>query len=161
MSSVEGASTSGNVDLTGKTESASQDLGKDEFLELLVTQLKHQDPLDPMDDKEFIAQTAQFSALEQMQNLNNTMSGFVESQSRKQELTYASSFIDKQVEIVQTVEGEDGDKEELAPITGKVEKVIISQDKASQIVVDGQEYSIEDVQKVLSDGITGEESALF
>ncbi|MCK8826311.1 flagellar hook assembly protein FlgD [Natroniella acetigena] len=159
MSSVEGASASGNVDLTGKTEPGSQDLGKDEFLELLVTQLKHQDPLDPMDDKEFIAQTAQFSALEQMQNLNNTMSSFVESQSRKQELTYASSFIDKQVEIVQTVEGEDGEKEELAPITGKVEKVIISQDRASQIVVDGKEYSIEDVQKVLSEGSAGEETA--
>lgn len=56
---------------TGRT--VNNDLGKDEFLNLLVTQLSHQDPLEPTSDTEFIAQMAQFSSLEQMQNLNSTM----------------------------------------------------------------------------------------
>lgn len=48
----------------------NNDLDKDAFLRLLTTQLANQDPLNPMEDREFIAQLAQFSSLEQMQNLN-------------------------------------------------------------------------------------------
>ena len=51
----------------------SKDLDKDAFLRLLTTQLANQDPLNPIEDREFIAQLAQFSSLEQMQNLNKNM----------------------------------------------------------------------------------------
>lgn len=52
---------------------ANEDLGKEAFLSLLTAQLKHQDPLNPMDNTEFVAQLSQFSSLEQLYNLNDTM----------------------------------------------------------------------------------------
>lgn len=60
-------------------------MGKDEFLKILITQLKYQNAMDPMDDKEFISQMAQFSSLEQMQNLNTTMETAFGSLSESQE----------------------------------------------------------------------------
>ena len=66
-----------NITDTSNTRFTKKDqtLDKDAFLKLLVTQLNNQDPLKPMEDREFIGQMAQFSTLEQIQNLNKTMSG--------------------------------------------------------------------------------------
>ena len=58
-----------------KTQATSKnDLDKNAFLNLLVTQMRYQDPLNPTNDREFLAQMAQFTALEQMQNLNQNFS---------------------------------------------------------------------------------------
>jgi len=54
------------------TREPQSDLDRTAFLNLLITQLRHQDPMNPMEDRDFVAQMAQFSALEQMVNLNTT-----------------------------------------------------------------------------------------
>src|SRR4029078_1754135 len=58
------------TDATRKSDAAgNQILGKDDFLKLMVAQMKNQDPMNPADDKDNIAQMAQFSSLEQITNL--------------------------------------------------------------------------------------------
>jgi|SRR5690625_3327717 len=58
----------------------SPELGKEEFLKILMVQLQNQDPLNPMEDKEFISQMATFSSLEQMMNMASSIDSLVQSQ---------------------------------------------------------------------------------
>jgi flagellar basal-body rod modification protein FlgD len=71
-------------------------MGKDDFLTLLVAQLQHQDPLNPSESTEFTAQLAQFSSLEQLQNIGDTLHGFEVYQSTLNNIQ-ASEFIGKTV----------------------------------------------------------------
>ncbi|WP_138090564.1 flagellar hook assembly protein FlgD [Halalkalibacterium halodurans] len=79
-----------------KEQSNSGILGKDDFLRILIAQLQYQDPLNPMDDREFIAQMAQFSSLEQMTNMNSAIQQFVKQQT-SQTLVQHSELIGKRV----------------------------------------------------------------
>jgi flagellar basal-body rod modification protein FlgD len=69
MSSVTPTSSTGAPATTTQASNKAASLGKDDFLKLFVAQLQHQDPLKPMEDKEFMGQMASFSTLEQVAKL--------------------------------------------------------------------------------------------
>ncbi|MGK7344412.1 MAG: flagellar hook assembly protein FlgD [Candidatus Nitrospinota bacterium M3_3B_026] len=81
---------------TGQTEKSMAELGQSEFLTLLMAQLKHQDPMKPMENTDFTAQMAQFSSLEQLLNMNKSMEAMA-SASAEATATQAVSLIGKEV----------------------------------------------------------------
>ncbi|WP_155590234.1 flagellar hook assembly protein FlgD [Lysinibacillus cavernae] len=87
-------------------QTGNSELGKDAFLQLLITQLQHQDPTNPMDDREFISQMAQFSSLEQMQNMTKAMESLLASQQQTQMMSY-TTFVGKEVKWHEITEEKD------------------------------------------------------
>lgn len=65
-----------------------QELGKEAFLKILVTQLQQQDPTQPQKDGEFVAQMAQLSVLEQLSNLNNSLTVYLNSSNNLSQYSY-------------------------------------------------------------------------
>lgn len=65
------------IDSDNKTDTLklNQDMGRDQFMHILLKQLANQNPLQPMEDKDFIAQMAQFSSVENLQALNDNIKG--------------------------------------------------------------------------------------
>lgn len=97
---------------TSKKTGASQELGKEAFLQLLVTQLRYQDPLDPQENGEFIAELAQFSSLEQMSNMTATLAQYktlLENIDTSVLVGQLSSMIGKGVDWVEETESADAD----------------------------------------------------
>lgn len=104
----------GNVSKAGTT--SGQEMGKDQFLSILITQLRNQDPLQPMQDKEFIAQMAQFTSLEQLMNISSQLTDM------RQSLGTASSLIGKKVSWVEFADDSSG---QTKVMSGVVDSVLI------------------------------------
>ena len=110
-----------------------------DYMKLLVTQLQNQNPLDPMDNKDMSAQLAQFSQLQQTENLNASFSKVLESVQR----SYASSLLGKEVSY--KVTADDGT---FQTKTGDVEEVNIGDDGTLLLTIDGQQVRLADVTSI-------------
>ena len=100
---ISGSSSSGASDIAQATSSVPQQtLDANDFLKLLTVQLSNQNPLEPMEDTEFISQMSTFSSLEQMKQLNETMSQF----SDEQRIVNAQNMLGKTV-TYEAVEGQE------------------------------------------------------
>lgn len=92
-STAASTSTTGTTSKTSAAIGAAAGMGKDDFMQLLIAQLKNQDPMKPMEDKEFITQLAQFSSLEAMEKMTTQMEDLTSSQM----LVEAATLIGKQI----------------------------------------------------------------
>lgn len=113
-------------------KTGNQILGKDDFLKILLAQLENQDPLNPMEDKDFIAQMASFSSLEQMMNIANLMQQWMQASSRDALLRY-SEWIGK------TVHWQEGDATMSAVVKSVTQKdgnIVLGLDNGSTIAAD-------------------------
>lgn len=123
------------ADIAGTTASASK-LQMD-FMNLLVTQLQNQNPLEPMDNQDMSAQLAQFSELQQLEEMNGSFGEVLESIQRD----YASSLIGKDVSF--STAGVEGGMESLS---GEVEEIVLDGD--IQLIIGDRRISLADVLSV-------------
>lgn len=135
VSSINGSWT--NYEDTIKRDT-TETLGKDDFLKLLVAQLTHQDPTNPMQDTEFVAQLATYSGLEQQMNMNKNLETLIASNNAN---TAASA-----VSLIGTVVGYTGEDGSLK--TGQVSFLDIVAGEVNLYLTDGTYIPFSSVEQV-------------
>jgi flagellar basal-body rod modification protein FlgD len=130
---------------TGKAGAA---MGQDAFLKLLITQLKNQSPLSPQDNTAFVAQLAQFSSLEGIQNLNKTVTSLSNGMQSNQalqasalvgrtvEIPTASGYLAKDKYVQGTIELESSTANLVMNIYDKNDKLVMTKNLGSQAAAD-------------------------
>ena len=131
MQNTTAASSTGAA---AKETKANNSMDKDSFLQLLVAQMKYQDPMEPQSNTEYVAQYAQFSELEAMQNLSANM-----------DLQRATGLVGKEV-VVKTT----GASGEPVYTQGKVD-FVTSEGSKAYMSINGNRYSIDDLDSVMDD----------
>ncbi len=124
--------TASSESISSKSKSSNSTLDKDAFLQLLVAQMKYQDPLEPTSNTEYISQFATFSELEEMQNMSSAL-----------DLSRASSLVGQQVVMKVTSESTG----ETTFEDGKVDYVVYENGKA-YLSIEGELYSLDDLDTV-------------
>jgi flagellar basal-body rod modification protein FlgD len=137
---IAGIGANDPASLADATQSGALD--KASFVELLVQQMKNQDPLEPQGNAEMLAQLAQFSSLEQMEELNANLVGLAvlqQSNALLAQLTSSSALIDKSVRYLDPDTG--------AERWGKVASVRL-EDGVAQLMIDGRGVPLANVIEV-------------
>lgn len=135
MSSINGVSPT----QAGATSSLSKSsLGKDDFLNMMLLQMKNQDPLNPMDNQAMLSQMAQFSSLEQMSNLNETLQNF----SSSSQFVNAAQLIGKTVAIANP---SSDPAQSGQPVYSKVNSVSYSSTGPVVNLASGQQVTVENI----------------
>lgn len=128
--------TNGQINISETSQKTERNtgsaLGKDDFLQLLVTQMKYQDPLEPADNTEYVSQLAQFSELEEMENLNNTTTN-----------TSAFNLVGKMVYIE-----DQSSTGQISSVEGQVDYVSMQNGEA-YVSVNGELYAYDKIVKVI------------
>jgi len=144
-----------------KRKAPNNVLGKDDFMSLMLTQIRHQDPLEPKDNTESIAQLAQFSSLEQMQNVATGVTNLLDAINAGNKAA-ALGMIGKFVEGFTLIEDENGSTRQ-ENVTGKVRGVDFTTEEPTIVLQVGDrqlrlpQTQIMGVADNLPDG-SGEES---
>jgi flagellar basal-body rod modification protein FlgD len=116
-------------------------MGQTEFLNLLVTQMRNQDPLKPVSDTEFIAQMAQFTSLEQTKE----MSADLQQLRQSYNLTQGTALMGKPVKVAT------GEKENQVFTNGIVTDLKVNKDGDVSVILNGQTYDLDSVIEVHSE----------
>lgn len=129
-------------------QTGSSSLGKDDFLKILMAQLQNQDPLNPMEDTEYVSQMATFSSLEQLMNIGDSLESFLSSQQQNLLISY-NQFVGKDITWHRLSSEVD---ENGAPIieegTGKVASIQFKDNNAYFILEDGTELEPGNISQV-------------
>lgn len=134
QSSDNTSSTEGSDELSS---AVNDSMGKDQFLSLLTTQLKNQNPLEPMDNTQFVSQMAQFSSLEQMNNMNSNLNDFL----RFQKISQAGSLVGKKVEVLNSDTGQ--------TTMGKIEKANVTENE-TMVTINDKQYPLVNIQQIIA-----------
>lgn len=102
MSTVSATNAASTAAAAATTTSSGSSLGKDDFMKLLIAEMKNQDPMNPMDGTQYAAQLAQFSSLEQLSNLNSNITSMINANLtlvQSVNNTMAATMIGKEVKV--------------------------------------------------------------
>jgi flagellar basal-body rod modification protein FlgD len=149
VNSVSTLDTSSLAASSATTDLNSAAADKNAFTKLLVAQLQNQDPMAPQDNQAMVAQLAQFSSLEQMQQLNQNIMGLAVLQQTNavmSQLTQSSALIGQNVTYVDPTTNESA--------TGAVSKVKLV-DGVATLEINGQDVPLGNVTEILGPADTG------